>query len=66
MGSFKGLKEYDGYKIFKTDKGKLVRDDYYIEKVEEADQCKVIPAEQVFMTGFAIFLCKPAAATVKI
>lgn len=29
-----GLKEYDEYKMFKAYRGKSVRDDYYIEKVE--------------------------------
>lgn len=30
-----GLNEYDEYKIFKAYKGKSVRDDYYIEKIDE-------------------------------
>ena len=30
-----GLKEYDEYQIFKAYKGRSVRDDYYIKKVNE-------------------------------
>lgn len=31
-----GLEKYDEYQIFKAYKGKSVRDDYYIEKVNES------------------------------
>lgn len=35
-----GLNEYDEYKIFKAYKGKSVRDDYYIEKVNVPEELK--------------------------
>lgn len=35
-----GLKEYDEYNIFKAYKDKSVRDDYFIEKVNEPKELK--------------------------